>query len=756
MNKKLKKQLLDMINTLYEAHREIDRIISEDNLEQAIPIMGDCQNAASKIIDILGEDESLFAPAIEQLEGYYKLLYLLSTDSLNDNDISINGTLDSHLQKAESSLKSLTISVKKALFIAYYFPPLGGSGVYRSIKFVKYLPLYGWESTVISAEKPPVGWNYSDDSLTNEIPDSTTVIRIPDKIGRHESVTLDSKSVNNIYGFLRDILCTDKQTTEVITNLIKSNDGIKKILAFPDNSLAWGYEVSQYIETHLNLTDYDVVYTTSGPYSAHIIGAYLKKKYGISWIADYRDQWTANPLLENNNKGLFYKLLLRLEKNLLAIASHNICVAPRAKKDYVSRLKVNLEKISVITNGYDEDDFSELNEPAKRGSHFTITFSGLLYAGSQTLLPVVTALSDLCTENAIDRKKICLQVIGAVDKKNMKLVNDTGLKDIFVFKGYLPHRDTLKNNLRSDVLLIVIGDTDANQSWIPGKLFDYLRSNRPILALAPKTGDAADILAGTGRGITFRFNDINEIKAFILKEYQKWEANSPFDKLELNRIECYERKKLTKDLVDIFERNIWKENRYEDFSAEVYDKNYKNSIAAKHPYSLHYTKSNYYGSWKTAMKFLFFLDRNISILEIGCGPGQFASMLYDNGFINYTGFDFSKDGIALAKKNNPKIADRFYIDDAFTTVLLDKRYDLVICFEVLEHIRNDMALLDRIVSGTRVLLSVPNFNDPNHVRYFESDDEVRSRYENAVKIYDIHTSIIHEPYRLYYIIGEKK
>ncbi len=174
------------------------------------------------------------------------------------------------------------------------------------------------------------------------------------------------------------------------------------------------------------------------------------------------------------------------------------------------------------------------------------------------------------------------------------------------------------------------------------------------------------------------------------------------------------------------------------------------------PYHLHYTQSNYYSSWQTAIRYLYLLDRNTSILEIGCGSGQFASMLFDNGFYNYTGFDFSNDGIALAKKNNPENEDKFFVDDAFTTSLLDKNYDLVICFEVLEHLRKDLELLDRIPCGTKVLLSVPNFNDPNHVRYFNSIDEVKERYEQCINIYDIQVSIIHEPYRLYYILGEKK
>lgn len=155
------------------------------------------------------------------------------------------------------------------------------------------------------------------------------------------------------------------------------------------------------------------------------------------------------------------------------------------------------------------------------------------------------------------------------------------------------------------------------------------------------------------------------------------------------------------------------------------------------------------------MSYLTPLKRDVSILEIGCGAGQFANMLFDNGFTNYIGFDYAAEGVALARKNNPKRASQFFVADAFQTELMEKDYDLVICFEVLEHVQNDLTLLQRIQPGTQMLLSVPNFNDPYHVRYFKNEDEVRERYGKVMRISKVSVSMLSKTNCLYYIWGEK-
>lgn len=149
------------------------------------------------------------------------------------------------------------------------------------------------------------------------------------------------------------------------------------------------------------------------------------------------------------------------------------------------------------------------------------------------------------------------------------------------------------------------------------------------------------------------------------------------------------------------------------------------------------------------------LDRETPILEIGCGVGQFANMLFDCGFSNYTGFDYAVEAIARAKANNPEHADRFFAENAFQTRLMEEKYGLVISFEVLEHIQKDLEVLNRIRPGTKMLVSVPNFDDPYHVRYFPSEKDVRERYGQVMRIFDIFVSMLNQVNCLYYVWGEK-
>lgn len=172
-------------------------------------------------------------------------------------------------------------------------------------------------------------------------------------------------------------------------------------------------------------------------------------------------------------------------------------------------------------------------------------------------------------------------------------------------------------------------------------------------------------------------------------------------------------------------------------------------------YQVHYSRNIDYIAWQSAIKYLMLLNRSVSILEIGCGPGQFANMLFDYGFSDYTGFDFSQAAVNMAKKVNPAHADRFFVQDAFQTDLLERQFDLVICFEVLEHLEADLEMLSRIRPGTKMLLSVPNTDNPTHVRFFPSSGAVRERYQNVMKIFDIWVVGQTMNGCLFYVAGEK-
>lgn len=695
------------------------------------------------------EAEHFFTAALAQKPDDENILY-----NLKDTQAA----LEQLKQAEEKGGEPAAGTKKRVLMAAYYFPPLSGSGVFRSIKFAKYLPLYGWQPTVISTDRPPNGWNFADESQVAEIPKDMEVIRIPDGISTGRETSLENSRAQAVLGFLRDILRLSPEADGIFAQYLQSAQGIRNLLTFPCGALCWAYDVVQYIEKNLDLSKFDAIYTTSGPSSAHLIGFYLKRNYGIAWVADYRDPWTDNPYGGYNPAIPYYKMLFELERLLLQQADCNLTVEESLVKTYMDHFGLPQEKIQCITNGYDEEDFVSLVLPEKRSDKFTVTYSGLIYTKQQIVgfRAFLEAVQQLCKTKKMDRSDFCFYLAGEADRNTLDLIHRFGLGDSVRKDSFQAHSNVLQCNLNSDLLLLLVGDEAKQKPVYTGKFFEYLRSGRPILALAPKGGAVARVLRETGHGESFLSTQVGQIKAMILREYRKWQSGEPAELLRAPAIARFERKELTRQLAEVldFARNCLSTEILE-IPSGVYDAGYRQGGPVG-SYHNHYSRSIYYSGWEEAMSFLYLLDREIPILEIGCGPGQFANMLFDYGFTNYTGFDYAVEGITLAKKNNPNHADHFFVADAFQTELMEDQYGLVICFEVLEHIQKDLELIQHIQPGTKMLLSVPNFNDPYHVRFFRTAEEVCTRYSAVMDIYYIRAcSIQNSSNCIYYVVGKK-
>lgn len=447
----------------------------------------------------------------------------------------------------------------RVLMAAYYFPPLSGSGVFRSIKFAKYLPLFGWEPTVISTDRPPEGWKFSDSSQLAEIPEGMEVVRIPDGISTGRETSLGQARVQAILGFLRDVLRFSPEADRIFSQMSQNREGIMRLLTFPCGALSWAYDTVQYIEENIDLDRFQVIYTTSGPYSAHLIGFYLKQKYGIPWVADYRDPWTFNPYGANYNpSNPIQKLLFELESVLLRGADCNLTIEDSLISSYVQHFKLEPEKIISITNGYDEADFAALKVPQRRMDKFTINYSGLIYTNTQSIVPLLKAVQQLINEKKVDPQKIRFRLVGIAAQDNTAIVNQLGLTQIFEYTGYVSHRQALQSNFDANLLLLLVGDDEKCKPVYSGKFFEYLRSGQPILALAPKGGAVDQVLQESGHGEAMLSTQIPKIKAMILQEYQKWARGEQQELLHSPVIERFERKTLTKQLAEVLENTVKK------------------------------------------------------------------------------------------------------------------------------------------------------------------------------------------------------
>lgn len=432
---------------------------------------------------------------------------------------------------------------KKVLFIAYIFPPLGGSGVQRSLKFVKYLRELGWEPVVVTVTKS--GYPLKDESMILEIPDEIEVIRIDEK----KFIDLEyANKLIRIYSEVTNNYNLINQYVEILNENLKL---LNKLLFIPDSQIIWASEVIDKIDEKVNFSDIDIIYTTSGPYSDHIIGYYLKKKYNKPWVADFRDEWTNNPYFSPNKEDLFYKINYEMEKNIVKFADQIITVTPISSDNYNKIFNVEKSKINTITNGYDEADF--LNIPNKnKNDKFTIIHNGLLYS-IRAPSTIMRALKNLIDSKKIHKSKIQLLFGWTENQEEWGKYRDSlGLKDNIKFLGYMPHKTSLIESSKGDALLLIVGPGEKNKSVYTGKIFEYLRLCKPIIALSPKGSLVEKLLEETNRGENVDFDDIKGIEEAIFKMYKEWEKNSSQELKVTEDILKYERKNLTKALSEIF------------------------------------------------------------------------------------------------------------------------------------------------------------------------------------------------------------
>ncbi|MTI53431.1 TDP-N-acetylfucosamine:lipid II N-acetylfucosaminyltransferase [Geosporobacter ferrireducens] len=434
---------------------------------------------------------------------------------------------------------------KKVLVIAYIFPPLGGSGVQRTLKFVKYLREFGWEPVVVTVGTTMC--QFKDVSMISEIPDGVKVIRIDEKNN------IDVNYANQLIHLYHSVVQNQALVSEFVTELNKSREHLNQLILLPDSNILWAKQVIDNLDDMININEMDMIYTTSGPYSDHIVGYYLKQRFNKPWVADFRDEWTNNPYVEFDKNHILYKMHFEMEKNIVNLADKIISVTPLSSKNYEKIFHLETRKIETITNGYDELDFAEISHKSKRNAKFTIMHNGMLYM-IRTPLTFMQAVQKLIKNKDVEASDIKI-TFGWTENLDywIKIRDELGLQSVVEFLGYMTHQDSLREAVNSDALLLIVGAGDRNKSVFPGKIFEYLRLCKPILALSPNGSVVDELISSTERGYNVDFDNINEIAKYILKLYKLWKKDELPGLVVNEKIEKYERKRLTQDLSNIFQ-----------------------------------------------------------------------------------------------------------------------------------------------------------------------------------------------------------
>ncbi len=434
------------------------------------------------------------------------------------------------------------MGLKKVLIIAYYWPPTGGGGVYRWVKFVKYLREYGWEPVVYTPANPEAG--IRDESLLKDIPDDILVLKrkIFEPYTFYKFFTGKKKSFS-YDNFVQTSKKTGNSFKERLSIWIRGN------LFIPDARCWWVRPSVRFLTDWLRKHPVDVIVSTGTPHSMHLIGMKTAKRTGIPWLADFRDPWT---------KIDFYHLLRlskradrkhhKLERMVLQSASQVVTVSP-SWGDLMKEL--GAQNVHVINNGFDSDDFQFL--PVETDKEFSITHVGSLNADRNPRL-FWKVISKICDEHPEIREKLKLRFLGATDYSVRECLQEYELEKYAEFNNYMPHDEALKITAASAVLLLLLNNTPDVKGRIPGKMYEYLASGRPMLMIGPAQCDSADILQETHGGYRADFDNESEMKSAVVVLYDDWKNS--VSSSDVSKIERFSRRNLTKKLSEILDSMI--------------------------------------------------------------------------------------------------------------------------------------------------------------------------------------------------------
>lgn len=418
----------------------------------------------------------------------------------------------------------------KTLLITYYWPPAGGSGVQRWLKFVKYLSEFGIDPVVYTVQD--ANYAITDSSLIEEVPSEVKVIKEPIWEPNDFLSKLRSKEKQISAGFL-------SSKPSFIGRQIQY---IRANYFIPDARKFWIKRSVKRLEGFLKDQSIEVVITSGPPHSLHLIGKQLKEKSGVKWIADFRDPWTnidyfhALPMTEKSKKKHY-----KLENEVLKKADAIIVVGASMKKEFEDRNK----NVQIITNGFDGEVVNDIHN---LDSKFSISHIGMMNADRNPMI-LWKVLKELIDESSDFARDLQVKLIGTCDKSVFESIQKEGLSDYVNFISYLPHKEVMQYQKISQILLLSVNKVPSAKSIVTGKIFEYLQSNRPIVAIGPLDGDLAHIMKDSGNGIMIDFEDVKGLKASIQTCYRKYKSGEL--RVRSENIDRYHRKNLTEKLATL-------------------------------------------------------------------------------------------------------------------------------------------------------------------------------------------------------------
>ncbi|MBC7187177.1 MAG: glycosyltransferase family 4 protein [Calditrichaeota bacterium] len=431
------------------------------------------------------------------------------------------------------------------LVVTYYFPPSGGAGVQRSLKFVKYLPSCGWQPVVLTARH--ADYPAYDPTLQAEVPPEARVFRTrivePYRLYRRLTGKRPDEALD-IASLTRD----ERQRRAFKERLAEA---VRAWLFIPDARVGWlpfavygGVRVARQEQVA-------VIYSSAPPYTCHLIGLCLKLLTGLPWVADFRDSWVG--WLSAAQRPLLPRAVdCFLEHQVLARADAILGVSRGVAEDLASRhAKLYDNRWHILPNGYDGADYEGLT-PLPRPDRLIVTYTGSLY-GHRNPEALLRAVKSLIAEQPVLRERLLLRFVGRTGGFIEEMLRDPELAGVVEVVPYVPHGESLRFLLSSDMLLLIIDDAPANKGIITGKLYEYIGARKPILALAPE-GEAAALVQRLRVGTVVPPNDEQAIRRAIELAHERWrEGRLHLAKVDEAGVASLDRRHLTKELAGVLE-----------------------------------------------------------------------------------------------------------------------------------------------------------------------------------------------------------
>lgn len=433
--------------------------------------------------------------------------------------------------------------MKKVLMVAYFFPPLGGVGVQRTLKFAKYLPAFDWEPIILTVSNS--SYQKRDEKLINEITGPITIVR-------SRSFELDQ-----LFALLRKIVtrpsaslptggtAADNRESRLPVRLGIS--GRLKAWVWPDPWIGWMPSAVAAGSKAIVKYRPQAIYSTSLPYTGHLVAAKLKRRHKLPWIADLRDPWTLNPDFAER-PAWRQRLESRLEKRVFRQADKIVLNTEPATEAYRRRYPEQAHKMLTITNGFDSSDFTLMPQESQN-KKFTIIFSGSMY-GTITPRPLLEAFAEFIALGGTFKKDVKLIFAGHVHEDVKGDVERCKLADMVDYQPFVSHTENIARLRTADALLLLNHAASGSELHVPAKTYEYLAIGKPILAVI-QSGSASKIIEDTGGGIVVSPDDNSGIKSALSRMHAAWKAGRPMPGARKELIGNYDRYNLTGTLASV-------------------------------------------------------------------------------------------------------------------------------------------------------------------------------------------------------------